>query len=156
CEVASEKKKESSSTYGLSSVTVPPGGWKVHAVAIYTRHPRQPKEWLKVSRARFNVIQKKEAVPLKQDDPPRGQEVDVTVREVRKDVCEVRATDLRLTLESGECWIGLTPICAEANGDPGHHLAVHGVRNARSEDVFWNRKGGDDPEHHKWTANGAD
>jgi hypothetical protein len=29
CEVASEKKKESWSTYGLSSVTVPPGGWKV-------------------------------------------------------------------------------------------------------------------------------
>jgi serine protease AprX len=128
---------------------------KVYAVAIYTRHARQPKEWLKVSRARLNVFQKKEAVPLKQDDPRRGQEVDVNVREVRKDVYEVRASDLRLILEPGECWIGLTPIWAEANGDPGCHLAVHGVRNARSEDVFWNPKGGDEPEQRKWTAHGA-
>ena len=43
------KKAQPESTYSLSSVTVPAGGWTVDAVAIYTS-PSQPVEWLKVTR----------------------------------------------------------------------------------------------------------
>ena len=84
------KKAQPESKYSLSSVTVPAGGWTVDAVAIYTS-PSQPVEWLKVTRARFNVIVKKGDLPGEADDPRKGREVEVTVREAQKGVYEVRA-----------------------------------------------------------------
>ena len=38
------RKQQSESKYGLSSVTVPAGGWTVDAVAIYAS-PSQPVDW---------------------------------------------------------------------------------------------------------------
>ncbi len=110
-----EGKKAQPDKYGLSSVTVPAGGWKVDAVAIYTS-PSQPADWRKVGRARFNVIAKKGDLPGEADEPRKGREVEVTVREAQEGVYEVRAANLKLTLEPGEYWIGLTPIHSQANG----------------------------------------
>jgi hypothetical protein len=128
-----ERKKARPDNYGLSSVTVPAGGWKVDAVAIYTS-PSQPAEWRKVGRARLTVIAKKGDLPGKADDPRKGWEVEVTVREAREGVYEVRAANLKLTLEPGEYWIGLTPMSSQANGFAGH-LIAGGVRDARFDDV---------------------
>jgi len=116
------KKAQPESRYSLSSVTVPAGGWKVDAIAIYTS-PSQPAGWRKVGRARLNVIAKKRDLPGEADDPRKGREVEVTVREAQKGVYEVRAADLKLTLEPGEYWIGLTPICSQSNGFASHLIA---------------------------------
>lgn len=144
------KKAQPESKYGLSSVTVPAGGWKVDAIAIYTS-PGQPADWCKVGRARLNVIAKKGDLPGEADDPQKGREVEVTVREAQKGVYEVRAAELKLTLESGEYWIGLTPIHSQANGF-AQHLIAFGVRDARFDDVH--RAAGDDlsPEERAWAA----
>ncbi len=117
-----EGKKAQPDKYGLSSVTVPAGGWKVDAVAIYTS-PSRPADWRKVGRARFNVIAKKGDLPGEADEPRKGREVEVTVRETQDGVYEVRAANLKLTLEPGEYWIGLTPISSQANGFAGHLIA---------------------------------
>jgi hypothetical protein len=77
------KKEQPESKYGLSSVTVPAGGWKVDAIAIYTS-PSQPADWRKVGRARLNVIAKKGDLPGAADEPWKGREVEVTVREAQK------------------------------------------------------------------------
>jgi hypothetical protein len=145
-----EGKKARPDTYGLSSVTVPAGGWKVDAVAIYT-NPSQPADWRKVGRARLNVIAKKADLPGGADDPRKGREVEVTVREAQKGVYEVRAADLKLTLEPGEYWIGLTPISSQANGFAGH-LIAGGVRNARFDDVYRAAGGDLSPEERAWAA----
>lgn len=128
-----EGKKAASGTYGLSSVTVPQGGWKVDSIAIYT-DPGEPAEWLKVGRGRLNVFAKKGDLPGKADDPRKGREVEVTVRESQEGVYELRAADLELNIQSGEYWIGLTPICTESNGFAGH-LIVSGVLDARFDDA---------------------
>src|SRR5262249_25586570 len=65
----------------------------------------------------------------------RGREVEVAVREVQKNVYEVRASDLRLTLKPGEYWVGLTPIASDTT-DSAWHLLVRSVPDARFEDVF--------------------
>ncbi len=129
--------------YSLSSVTVPAGGWKVDAVAIYTYpgQPAEPVDWRKVGRARLNVIAKKGDLPGEADEPRKGREVEVTVRETQEGMYEVRAADLKLTLEPGEYWIGLTPIHSQAYGFACHLIAV-GVRDARFDDVY--RASGDD------------
>jgi hypothetical protein len=98
-----EGKKATRDYFSLSAVTVPPGGWKIHAVAIYTGYPSQPEGWLKVRRARLNVVAKKADLPAPGEDPRRGREVEVTVRAIKKDVYEVRASDLSLTLKPGAC-----------------------------------------------------
>ena len=91
------KKEQPESKYSLSSVTVPAGGWKVDAIAIYT-HPGQPAEWRKVGRARLNVIAKKADLPGEADEPRKGREVEVTVRERRKAClkCAPRTSSLPL------------------------------------------------------------
>ena len=144
------KKALPESKYGLSSVTVPAGGWKVDAVAIYT-NPSQPTDWRKVGRARFNVIAKKEDLPGEAKDPLKGREVEVTVREFKEGIYEVRAADLKVILEPGEYWIGLTPICSQTNGFAGH-LTAFGVRDARCNDV--RRAAGEElsPEERVWEA----
>jgi serine protease AprX len=144
------KDAKAERNYSLSSVTVPAGGWKVDAIAIYTS-PSQPADWRKVGRARLNVIAKKEDLPGMADDPRKGREVEVTVREVQEGVYEMRAADLKLTLEPGEYWIGLTPIHSPANGF-AEHLIAFGVRDARFDDVH--RAAGDDlsPEARAWAA----
>lgn len=128
--------------YGLSSVTVPKGGWKVEAIAIYTAPPVNEKDWLKVNRARLNVFPKRGDLPDVNNDPRDGREVEVTVRERREDardtlrpmrVYEVRAVGLQLTLEPGEYWIGITPIDSVSAGAP--HLLVQNVHDARFDDV---------------------
>lgn len=134
------KKPQPESRYSLSSVTVPAGGWKVDAIAIYTS-PRQPADWRKVGRARLNVIAKKGDLPAETDDPLKGREVEVAVSERQQGVYEVRASDLKLTLEPGEYWIGLTPIHSQANGF-AEHLIAFGVRDARVDD--FHRAGGND------------
>ena len=145
-----EKKAQPESKYSLSSVTVPAGGWKVDVVAIYT-NPSQPADWCKVGRARLNVIAKKGDLPNVADDPGQGREVEVTVREVQKGVYEVRAADLKLTLEPGEYWIGLAPICSQANGFAGHLIAF-GVRNARFDDVHRTASEDLSPKERVWAA----
>ena len=144
------KKAQPESKYGLSSVTVPAGGWKVDAIAIYT-NPGQPAEWRKVGRARLNVIAKKGDLPGEADEPRKGREVEVTVREAKKGVYEVCAAELKLTLEPGEYWIGLTPIHSQANGF-AEHLIAFAVRDARFDDVH--RAAGEDlsPEERAWSA----
>ncbi len=144
------KKAQPESKYSLSSVTVPAGGWTVDAVAIYTS-PSQPADWRKVGRARLTVIAKKGDLPGDADEPRKGREVEVTVREAQEGVYEVRATDLELPLEPGEYWIGLTPIHSRANGF-AEHLIAFGVRDARFNDVY--RDAGDDlsPEERAWAA----
>jgi hypothetical protein len=144
------KKAQPESKYGLSSVTVPAGGWKVDAIAIYTS-PSQPADWRKVSRARLNVIAKKGNLPDAAADPRKGREVEVTVREAQKGVYEVRAAELKLTLEPGEYWIGLTPIHSQANGFAGHLIAF-GVRDARFDDVHLAVSENLRPEERVWAA----
>ena len=141
-----ETKNTTPNTYALSSVTVPAGGWKVDTIAIYT-NPSEPEDWLKVSRARLNVFAKKEVLPRKIDNPRNGRDVAVSVRKSHEGVFEVRSEGLSLTIEPGEYWIGLTPICSQRNGFAGH-LIVRGVGDARfdditgensnSEDLAWN------------------
>jgi serine protease AprX len=134
------------SYYGLSSVTVPSGGWKIDTIAIYTVYSREPKAWLKVNRARLNVFPKEGDVPTAKENPRDGREVEVTVREVEKirdgagpvSVYEVRAANLNLTLGAGECWIGLTPISTEATVGASH-LGAGRVRDARFPDVMLDR-----------------
>jgi serine protease AprX len=153
CEVTSKGEKKSSGQYGLSSITVSPCGWKIHAIAIHTTNPSRPEGWLKLGRARLNVFPKKGALPAAQDDPRLGQEVEVAVREVGKGVYEVRVSDLQLTLEPGEYWIGLTPIWSAENGDPAYHSVARGnVRDARSEDVFWEPNDGEAGRN--WSSHG--
>src|SRR5262245_21642309 len=82
-----EQKAQPESKYSLSSVTVPAGGWKVDAIAIYT-NPGQPAEWRKVGRGRLNVIAKKRNLPEAAADPRKGREVAVTVREAQNGVSE--------------------------------------------------------------------
>jgi hypothetical protein len=142
-----EGKKPPSPTYGLSSVTVPPAGWKIHAVAIYTYRPNRPEGWLKVRRARLNVLAKKADLPGAGEGPRNGREVEVTVRQSQEGVYEVRASNLRLNLEPGEYWIGLTPIHSDTNGEAGH-LIARGVRDARFDDVSW--QSGDDSSRPAW------
>ena len=136
--------------YSLSSITVPRGGWKIDAVAIYTSYASRPEGWLKLKRARLNVFSKKAEVPAAADDPRLGREVKVTVRKTDKSardgsrtlpVYEVRAYDLRLTLQPGEYWIGLTPILSAATG-VASHLCVQDVHDARFDDVSRNPGGG--------------
>jgi subtilase family protein len=145
-----EGKKGRPDNYGLSSVTVPAGGWKVDAVAMYTS-PSHPEEWLKVTGARFNVIAKKGDLPGEADDPRTGREVEVTVREAQEGVYKVRAANLELTLEPGEYWIGLTPIHSQANGFAGH-LIAGGVRDARFDDVHRATGGDSRSEEGAWAA----
>jgi hypothetical protein len=144
------EKAQPESKYSLSSVTVPAGGWKVDAIAIYTS-PSQPAGWRKVGRARLNVIAKKGDLPGEADEPRKGREVEVTVREAQEGVYEVRAADLKLNLEPGEYWIGLTPIHSKANGF-AEHLIAFGVRDARFDDVH--RAAGEDlsREERVWAA----
>jgi Subtilase family len=144
------KRRASGNYYSLSSVTVPQGGWKIDAVAIYTT-ASLPKEWLKLRRARLNVFPRKADWPAANEDPRQGREVEVSVREIRKGVYEVRAADLKLTLDPGEYWTGLTPIYAYAQGS-GQHLLAGPVRDARFDDVFRKYGGGDKGEEGKWTA----
>jgi hypothetical protein len=130
-------------------VTVPAGGWKVDAIAIYTS-PSQPADWRKVGRARLNVIAKK-GICRRGGRTRKGREVEVTVREAQKGVYEVRAAELKLTLEPGEYWIGLTPIHSQTNGF-AEHLIAFGVRDARFDDVH--RAADEDlsPEERAWAA----
>ena len=50
CEKISEQNKITTCCYGLSSVTVPEAGWKIHSRAIYTES-HEPEDWLKLRRA---------------------------------------------------------------------------------------------------------
>jgi hypothetical protein len=150
-----EGKKASRNRYGLSSVTVPLGGWKIHAIAIYTFSPSRPEGWLKVRQARLNVFPKKGDLPTAEDDPRTGRVVEVTVRESQKGSYEIRASDLDLTLKSAEYWIGLTPIYSDANGRAASHLLARIVHDAPFDDVF-RAFGADDlpPEERNWTRLG--
>lgn len=78
------EKKQGPEWYSLSSVTVPEGGWRIDAVAIYT-NPSQPADWHKVERARLNVIAKKGDLPHEAEDPRQGREGQVAVREAEDD-----------------------------------------------------------------------
>ena len=64
---------------------------------------------------------------------------------------EVCTAELKLTLEPGEYWIGLTPIHSQANGF-AEHLIAFAVRDARFDDVH--RAAGEDlsPEERAWSA----
>src|SRR5262245_5622302 len=77
-------KQSARDVYALSSVTVPPGGWTVQAVAIYTVSPSRPEGWLKLGRARLNVLPKMGERPGAKEDPRAGREVEVAVRKVRQ------------------------------------------------------------------------
>jgi hypothetical protein len=123
-----------SGTYGLSAVTVPPARWDVHAVTIFTT-ATAPDKWVQLRRARLNVVSKKGDLPAADDDPRRGREVEVTVREHRPGVFAITAADLKLRLTPGDYWIGLTPIHDFAAHGRGGHLLTDGVRNARFDDV---------------------
>ena len=59
--------------------------------------------------------------------------------------------DLKLTLEPGEYWIGLTPIHSQANGF-AEHLIAFGVRDARFDDVHRAAGGDLSPEERAWAA----
>src|SRR5262245_46385350 len=121
--------------YGLSALTVPPAGWRVDAVTIFTS-ARTPEKWLKLDRARFIVIAKgKGDVPSADDDPRKGKEVPVTVRQFRDGVFAVRAAGLNRTLAPGDYWLGLTPIYDFAKHGQGFHIVVNAVRDARFEDA---------------------
>jgi hypothetical protein len=123
-----------SGMYGLSAVTVPPAGWDVHAVSIFT-NASAPDKWVRLKRARLNVIPKTGDVPAADDDPRHGREVAVAVRDHGNGVFAVTATDLKLHLEPGDYWIGLTPIYDFATHGRAGHLLTDGVRNARFDDV---------------------
>jgi len=141
--------------YSLSSITVPLGGWKIDAIAIYTL-PRKPEGWLQVKRARLNIFPKKGDVPGAEDDPRRGKEVPVTIREVQKTIYEVRCSDLDLVLQPGEYWIGLTSICQfETHGDAGH-IAARDVHDARFDDAVQSPDGdsGAQPYLREWKLHG--
>ena len=64
---------------------------------------------------------------------------------------EVRAANLKLTLEPGEYWIGLTPMSSQSNGFEGHLIAF-GVRDARFDDVHRAAGGDLSPEERAWAA----
>ena len=64
---------------------------------------------------------------------------------------EVHAAELKLRLEPGEYWIGLTPIHSPANGF-AEHLIAFGVRDARFDDVQRAAGGDLSPEERDWTA----
>ncbi|MBM4128274.1 MAG: hypothetical protein FJ247_13220 [Nitrospira sp.] len=149
------KQEEQRGIYGLSAVTVPPAGWKVHAVTIFTS-PSSPEKWVKVQRARLNVVPKKGDLPGPDDDPRHGREVKVSVRESGKGVFAVVASDLDLRLEPGNYWLGLTPIYEfSTHGSAGHLLATE-VRNTRFDDVVRSpdADGGTQPLLRQWKALG--
>jgi hypothetical protein len=120
--------------YGLSSVTVPPTGWEIQAVTILTT-ASSPGKWVKLRRARLNVLPKKGDIPSPDDDPRHGREVKVSVREFSKGVFAVVAPDLNLRLKPGDYWVGLTPICDFSTHGGAGHLLASAVRNARFDDV---------------------
>jgi hypothetical protein len=157
--------KEKRKVYGLSSITVPAGGWTVTSVAIYTAYPEHPDKWLKLAKARLNIFPKKKGKrPAADDDPERGREIKVSVRKNRQekdgkgkncDVFEVRASNLKLNLEPGDYWIGLTPIISYETTSQGMHLYSHPVDpEPRFEDVARNPDEDFMPEWSEWRGIG--
>jgi hypothetical protein len=149
------RQEEQRGIYGLSAVTVPPAGWKVYAVTIFTS-PSSPQKWVKLQRARLNVVPKKGDLPGPDDDPRRGREVKVSVRESGKGVFAVVASDLNLRLEPGDYWLGLTPIYEFSTHGSAGHLLTTEVRNARFDDVVRSPDGdgGTVPFLRPWNALG--
>jgi serine protease AprX len=156
-ERTSGKAKKPRGVYGLSSVTIPPAAWQIHAVVVYTAYPGKPEGWLKLKRARLNVFPKNGDLLAAEADPRVGRDVEITVRQLpplrgpRRTIYEVRASDLRLTLTPGEYWVGLTPICSDTTGTASHVLAG-AVNDARFEDVVRDPGGEEVKEWRNWTA----
>jgi serine protease AprX len=150
-----EREGDPGSVYRLSALAVPPGGWQIETVTIYTAKPRKPRGWLQVNRARLNLFRKNGELPAPADDPRDGKIVPVTVRQVG-DVFEVRAVGLKLDLPSAEYWFGLTPIIRFADNSEAFHLVACEVRDARTDDVLCSPDGdgGSQPEKRNWTPMG--
>jgi len=121
-------ERPASNFYILSGIVVPPGGWDINAMTVYFEKAKKPAGWMRLARARLNWFRKSADLPLPADDPRKGRVVDVKVKLEKEGVYAVRAEGLGLPLESGEYWIGLTPIVTfEVNGS-ALHLRTQGHR----------------------------
>ncbi len=101
------------SSYVVSGVTVPPGGWEIDAISVYFRSPATAPGGKPPSiKGRLNVVLREGRAerPRPADDPRKGRIVSVVVKP-RDGFNEIRAEGLGIRLRPGEYWLGLTPVC---------------------------------------------